>query len=33
MACTVEASKGLMTSKRGSGELITASCFTFIIDP
>ena len=30
MSRVVEASKGWITSKRGSGEVISASCLSFI---
>jgi len=33
MSCTVPASKGWTTSKRGSGVVIKASCFNFMADP
>ena len=33
MSCTVLASNGWTTSKRGSGVVISASCFNFMVDP
>jgi len=33
MSCTVEASKGWITSMRGSGAVIMASCLSFMLLP